>query len=85
MVMAFFYLERKIFAEIVRAVRPGGLLIYKTYTSVQSKLPGGPKNSDHLLKANELLQLAHGLTVLHYQEETADRATAELVAKRSSS
>ena len=29
-VMAFFYLDRKIFPEITKAVKPGGLLIYKT-------------------------------------------------------
>ncbi len=28
-VMGFFFLERKIFTEIVKAVRPGGLLVYK--------------------------------------------------------
>ena len=81
-VMAFFYLERKIFSEIVRAVRPGGLLIYKTHTLVQAKLPGGPKNPAHLLQPGELLQLASGLRVLHYQERVAKKATAELVARK---
>jgi tellurite methyltransferase len=81
-VMAFFYLERKIFAEMVNAVRPGGLLVYKTYTLAQAKLAGGPKNPGHLLEPGELLQLASGLRVLHYQEEVAEKATAELVARK---
>jgi tellurite methyltransferase len=103
-VMAFFYLERRIFSEMVKAVRPGGLFIYKTYTVAQAKLAGGPKNPAYLLQAGELLQLANayggvtgvspvqpgvpsrlstssnGLRVLHYSEETAEKATAELVA-----
>jgi tellurite methyltransferase len=79
-VMAFFYLERKIFSEVMRAVRPGGLLIYKTYTSAHSMLAGGPKNPAYLLEPGELLHLADGLRVLHYMEEVADTATAELVA-----
>jgi tellurite methyltransferase len=81
-VMAFFYLERKMFSEIVRAVRPGGLLIYKTHTLAQAKLAGGPKNAAHLLEPGELLHLASGLRVLHYQERVAKKATAELVARK---
>ena len=34
----------------------------------------------HLLEPGELLQLADGLRVLHYREEVAEKATAELVA-----
>jgi tellurite methyltransferase len=81
-VMAFFYLERKIFADMVTAVRPGGLLVYKTYTRAQAKLPRGPKDPEHLLAPGELLQLASGFKVLHYREEVAEKATAELVAKK---
>ncbi len=80
-VMAFFYLERKIFSEIVKAVRPGGLLVCKTYTGARAKLPGGPKNPEHLLRPAELLRLADGLQVSHYREQ-ADEATAELVARK---
>ena len=81
-VMAFFYLEREIFAELVAALRPGGLLVYKTYTRAQVERPGDPKNPAHLLDPGELLQLAGGLSVLHYREQVAEKATAELVARR---
>src|ERR1700730_14328555 len=81
-VMAFFYLERRIFSEMLKAVRPGGLLLYKTYTVAQAKLAGGPKNPEYLLEPGELLRPADGLSVLHYREETAETATAELVARR---
>ena len=81
-VMTFFYLERRLFSEIAKAVRPGGLLLYKTYTLAQARLPRGPKNPAHLLEQGELLRLADGLRVLHYREEMAETATAELVAKR---
>ncbi len=81
-VMVFFYLERTTFPELLQAIRPGGLLIYKTYTSEQAKLPKGPKNPAHLLEAGELFRLAAGLQVLHYREEVAEKATAELVARK---
>jgi len=81
-VMVFFYLRREMFAEIKKALRPGGLLVYKTYTREQAELPRGPKNLAHLLELGELVQLASGLNVLHYREEVAEKATAELVAKK---
>jgi SAM-dependent methyltransferase len=82
LVMGFFYLERAVFPEILKAVRPGGLLVYKTCTVEQFKLPGGPKDRAHLLVPGELLRLAGGLKVLHYRETLAERATAEVVATR---
>jgi tellurite methyltransferase len=82
LVMAFFYLERKIFSEIVSVLRPGGLLVYKTHTSAQAELVGGPKNADYLLEPGELLRLTSGLRVLHYREQIAEKATAELIATK---
>jgi len=81
-VIAFFYLERKSFAEILKALRPGGLFIYKTYTLPQAKQLRGPKSSEHLLNPGELLQLASGLQILQYSESVPDKAVAELVAKK---
>src|ERR1700730_16635165 len=81
-VMAFFYLERRIFSEMLKAMRPGALLLYKTYTVAQAKLAGGPKNPEYLLEPGELLRLADGLSVLHHREETAETAMGELVARK---
>jgi tellurite methyltransferase len=85
LVVGFFYLEREIFPEIVKAVRPGGLVVYKTYTVEQLKLPGGPEEPAHLLQPGELLRLVDGLRILHYRETVAEKATAEVVGKREGS
>ncbi len=84
LVMVFFYLERGVFSEIVKAVRPGGLLIYKTLTRAQLELPSGPKDPAYLLEEGELARLAEaeGLQVLHFREQIAEKATAELVATK---
>jgi len=81
-VMAFFYLDREIFPEIVKAMRPRGLLVYKTHTLARAKLETEPKNPAYLLNPGELLQLADGLHMLHYEEVEAEKATAELVARK---
>ena len=81
-VMGFYYLEREIFPEIVKAVRPGGVLLYKTYTTDQLKLPGGPKDASHVLASGELARLVSAMRVLHYCEKVAEKATAEIVARK---
>jgi len=90
LLMVFFYPERRIFSEIVKAIRPGRPLVYKTYTLAQAGLAGGPKDGAHLLKPGELLRLIEGLRVLHYaeavteKEMVAEKTTAQLVARKNS-
>jgi tellurite methyltransferase len=81
-VMVFFYLEQGIFPQLFNALRPGGLLIYKTYTHLASKFGKGPRHPMHLLKENELLHAFPEMTVLHYMETMRNRGTAELVARK---
>lgn len=85
LVVVFFYLDRNIFPELIRSIRPGGFFIYKTLTEAQLELPGGPKDPAHLLAEGELLRLATGLEVVHYREQIASKATAELVARKTAS
>jgi len=82
LVIGFFYLQREIFPELVKALQPGGLLLYKTYTTDQLKLPGGPKDAAHLLAPGELLRLVSGMSVLHYRETVVEKATVEIVARK---
>jgi len=82
--MVFFYLERKLFPEIVKSIRPGGLLIYKTLTRAQLDLPGGPKDPAYLLEEGELPKLVERMQILHYSEQIEEKATAELVARKES-
>lgn len=82
LVMVLSYLDRAIFPELVKSIRPGGLLLYKTYTTQQGFLEGGPKAPEHLLEPGELRRLAEGMEVRHYEEKVAARATAEVVARK---
>jgi tellurite methyltransferase len=63
----------------VRALKPGGILIYKTYTAEQLRFRGGPRHPLHLLKHNELLRAFSGLRVLHYRETVREKGVAEFV------
>jgi tellurite methyltransferase len=82
LILVFFYLERSLFPQIAQALRPGGILIYKTYTREQLKLSGGPTHPMHLLEAGELRAAFSELRILHYDETMRDKAVAELVARK---
>jgi SAM-dependent methyltransferase len=83
LIVIFFYLERSLFPQIAAALRPGGMLIYKTYTEEQQKLSGGPTHPMHLLQSAELKSAFPDLEILHYSETDAEKAVAELVARRA--
>jgi len=82
LVLVFFYLQRELFPALITALKPGGLLIYKTYTLEQQRFAGGPSHPMHLLKANELLQAFASLRILHYHETIRERGVAELAARK---
>ena len=82
LILVFFYLQREIFPELVKTLRLGGLLLYKTYTRLHPKLGRGQIHPMHLLKENELLTASPGLTVLDYHETVHSRGVAEFVGRK---
>ncbi len=82
LILVFFYLQRSLFPALFSALRPGGFLIYKTYTTESLRLGRGPTHPLHLLQPNELLRAFQSLRVLHYHETTREKGIAELVAQK---
>ena len=82
LVLVFSYLQRDLFPVLVDALRPGGLLIYHTYTTQQQRFGTGPTDPEHLLKPGELFNAFPGLSLLFYRETVRDRGVAELVAQK---
>ena len=61
------FLDRALFPEFSRALRPGGVLIAETFTNEQARL-GHPKDPRFLLDHSELKELAGSLEIEHYRE-----------------
>ena len=55
LVVVFFFLQRELFPALISAIKPGGILIYKTYTTEQKNFAGGPSHPMFLLEPNELV------------------------------
>jgi rhodanese-related sulfurtransferase len=76
------YLHRPLMPVVVRAVAPGGVLIYETFTRAQAAR-GRPTNPAFLLEPGELPTLVAPLDVVRSREGDVDgRAIASVVAVR---
>lgn len=81
-VTVFYYLQRSLFPSIGRALRPGGILVYETYTIQQLDYPHGPRSPEHLLQPGELREAFRDLEILFYAESNAGKAIACLLARK---
>jgi tellurite methyltransferase len=77
------YLQRSLFEQIARALAPGGMLLFETYTRAQLEFPGGPKNPEHLLECGELRAAFPSLRLLFYRELRAGQGIASLIAQKA--
>jgi len=83
-ILVFRYLHRPLFPCIRKALRPGGLLVYETFTVEQAAF-GRPRNPDHLLHPGELRQAFADWKIVHSFEgvkENPLRAVAQLVCRK---
>lgn len=76
------YLQRSLFSQIVRALRPDGVLLMETFTRAQLEFPGGPRNPAYLLETGELREAFPELCVLFYRELRAGQGIASLLARK---
>ncbi len=82
LIVVFYFLRRELFPAIAEALRPGGWLVYRTYTLDRMKVAGGPDDPRYLLQPNELLHAFQDLRVMHYRETITGKAAAELIAHK---
>ncbi|MGE8161965.1 class I SAM-dependent methyltransferase [Paraburkholderia sp. NPDC080076] len=62
------YLHRPLFAQLLRALAPGGVLVYETFAQGNESV-GKPSNPAFLLAPGELLERVHGqLRVVAFQD-----------------
>ncbi len=76
------YLHRPLFPVLARALRPGGVLLYETFTMEQAVANGRPRNPDHLLRSDELPGRVGTLELLRQREGEFDgRWISSIVAR----
>ena len=87
-IVVFNYLHRPLFPDLREGVRPGGVIIYETFTEDQPTW-GRPTNPDYLLRTGELKERFADWDILAYREGVEPerpggppRASASVVARR---
>jgi tellurite methyltransferase len=80
----FNFLHRPLMPVIAAAVRPGGFVVYETFTREQRRLFGKPRNDSHLLESGELPGYFEGWQVIHYSESLVSprRFVASLIVMK---
>jgi dihydroneopterin aldolase len=88
-VIVFYYLHRPLFPHLLRAVKPGGMLIYETFLIDNHMQYQHPRRKEFCLMHNELLRLVSGFRILHYEEGRREEGldservfTARLIAQK---
>lgn len=68
-ILVFYYVDRALNKNLVKWLKPGGIIIYESHTKKQKTLPGNEKYEDkYLLKELELLTMFPELRVLKFEE-----------------
>lgn len=76
------FLLRARWDDLKRSVKPGGFVMYETFTTGQIARGFGPSSPEHLLRPGELAAAFDGWTVLHSEEVHEPAALARLVARK---
>lgn len=81
LVLCFNFLERKLFPEIRRTLKPGGILFYETFTIDYLKYSNFKR--EWVLEHNELLKVFEDFRILRYREVDEDlKGYASLIAQK---
>lgn len=83
-ILVFRYLHRPLIPCLRKGIRPGGILIYETFTRDQPRF-GRPHNPDFLLQPGELAGWFQDWHTIHYFEGILlhpDRAMAQIVCRK---
>jgi SAM-dependent methyltransferase len=86
----FLFLDRNLAPRIIRALTPGGLLYFETFTTEERDVVGHDIRREFCLEPNEALRLFAPLHILYYREglvpakgkDGEPRAVAQLIARR---
>ena len=76
------YLQRSLWASLRETVRPGGFVIYETFTTAQRARGTGPRSPDYLLQPGELRRVFSRWEIYHAEEHDTPTAVAQTVARK---
>jgi tellurite methyltransferase len=82
-ILCIHYLQRSLHPPIERALAPGGMLVFETYTLPNLEFARGPHNPAFLLETGELRGAFPSLELVFYRELHAGQGIATLAARKA--
>ena len=76
------FLERKIFPELRKSLRPGGLLLIDTFLDQGKKNAEGPSRTEYLLAPSELPEAFAEFDLLGYEEVRGETARGVFLGRK---
>jgi tellurite methyltransferase len=76
------FLERRLFSDLRRALKPGGLLLIETFLDQGRPNAEGPSRIEFLLAAEELPRAFEDLESLRYEEIRGDTGRATWLGRK---
>lgn len=67
-IVVSYFLNRALFPNILKALKPAGLLFYQTWSQLRTDNKKGPSNPAFCLEEGELLTLCTSMRTLYYRE-----------------
>jgi tellurite methyltransferase len=67
-IICFYFLDRKLIKRMMSWLKPGGVLIFESFTMKQNTINSANVEEEYLLKEKELLRLFPGFNILKYEE-----------------
>ncbi len=68
LITKFYFYQPRLFEPICRSLRPGGRLMFQTFSRDQLAFSGGPRNPEHLAKPEEILPPISSLRLRFYED-----------------
>ncbi|MEJ2010159.1 MAG: class I SAM-dependent methyltransferase [Acidobacteriota bacterium] len=81
-IICFKYRDPDLYPGLRAALKPGGILIYETYTDEHVQFGLRPRDPAHLLERDELLRAFEDWEIIFYREVWVARGMASLVARK---
>ena len=68
LITKFYYYQPQLFERLCSALRPGGQLMFQTFSRGQLAFPRGPRNPDHLAKPEDIFPRIRSLRLRFYED-----------------
>jgi SAM-dependent methyltransferase len=76
LVTKFYYYQPQLLAPVCGSLRPGGRIMFQTFSRDQLAFPHGPRSLDHLAKPEEILPAIGSLRLRFYEDRILEPSEA---------